>query len=119
MNTIEYIENNLTEISKLGTLDKFDFLLSSANAINTQDTKNQDTIISLIIQMKSLRFEFAYNRGIESISARLDKVLAYEILKLSRIVFKGKDLAKSINDVLYYESNEGFKSELLSELQTL
>jgi len=119
MNTISYIENNLNQISALGTLEKFDLLLSSVNAIAQQDIQNDELIISLINKMEALRFEMAYNKGIEAVSVRLDKVLAYEILKLSRIVFKGKNLAKAINDVLYYEINEGFKEELLKEMNGL
>lgn len=119
MNTINYIENNLKRISELGTLEKFDLLLSSSHAITQQEVRNKDLVISLITKMEALRFEMAYNKGIESVSSRLDKVLAYEILKLSRIVLKGKELVKAINDVLYYEINDGFKEELLNELHTL
>ncbi len=118
-NTIKYIENNLDRISTLATLEKFDLLLSSVNAIAQKDIQNVDLIISLINKMEALRFEMAYNKGLEAVSSRLDKVLAYEVLKLSRIAYKGKELIKAINDVLYYEINEGFKEELVKELATL
>lgn len=118
-NTIKYIENNLNQISLLGTLEKFDLLLSSVNAIAQKNIQNVEIIISLINKMEALRFEMAYNKGLEAVSSRLDKVLAYEVLKLSRIVYKGKELIKAINDVLYYEINDGFKEELVKELTTL
>lgn len=119
MNTISYIENNLQRISELGTLEKFDLLLSSTNAINTEKlcNDNVELVKMLLNKIDALRYEMAYNKGIEAISFRLDKVLAYEALKLSRIVFKGKDLIKPINDVLYYEINEGVKKELQKEIE--
>ena len=40
MNIISYIESNLNRISELGTLEKFDLLLSSTNAINQKDLYN-------------------------------------------------------------------------------
>ena len=111
MNTISYIENNLEKISELSTLEKFDLLLSSSNAINKY-LDNVELVKALIKNIESLRYELAYSKGIEALSYRLDKVLAYEALRLSRIVFKGKDLTKAINDVLYYEINDGMKQEL-------
>jgi hypothetical protein len=115
MNTISYIENNLEKISELSTLEKFDLLLSSSNAINKY-LDNVELVKALIKNIESLRYELAYSKGIEALSYRLDKVLAYEALRLSRIVFKGKDLTKAINDVLYYEINDGMKQELQKEL---
>ena len=116
MNTISYIESNLNRISELGTLEKFDLLLSSTNAINQKDLYNAELIKDLLNKIEALRYEMAYNKGIEAVSFRLDKVLAYEALKLSRIVFRGKDLIKFINDVIYYEINEGAKEELQKEM---
>ena len=116
MDTISYIESNLNRISELGILEKFDLLLSSTNAVSVNHLNNIDLIKDLINKIEALRYEMAYNKGIEAISFRLDKVLAYEALKLSRIIFKGKDLTKYINDVLYYEINEGVKAELQKEI---
>ena len=117
MNSISYIENNINRISELSTLEKFDLLLSSANAITKKDVNNVELTKELLNKIAALRYEMAYNKGIEAISFRLDKVLAYEALKLARIVFKGKDLIKFINDVLYYEINEGVKVDLQKEIE--
>jgi hypothetical protein len=117
MKTISYIENNLSRISELGTLEKFDLLLSSTNAINQKGLCNAELIKKLLNKIEALRYEMGHNKGIEAISGRLDKVLAYEALKLSRIVFRGKDLIKFINDVIYYEINEGVKEELQKEIE--
>jgi len=120
MNTIcSYIENKLNQISELGTLEKFDLLLSSSNAINEEGFCDNELIKKILIRIEALRYEMAYNKGIETISFRLDKVLAYEALKLSRIVFNGKDLIKFINDVLYYEMNEAVKEKLQKEIETI
>lgn len=107
----------MNRFSELSTVEKFDFLLSSANAINQMDGNHVALTKELLNKIAALRYEMAYNKGIEAISFRLDKVLAYEALKLARIVFNGKDLLKFINDVLYYEINEGVKEALQNEIE--
>ncbi|MBN8702465.1 MAG: hypothetical protein J0M08_05345 [Bacteroidetes bacterium] len=119
MNTINYIENNLNRISELSVLEKFDLIISSTNAINKKELSNVELIKKILTKIEALRYEMGYNKGIEAISGRLDKILAYEALKLARTIFNGKDLMKFINDVLYYEINEGFREELLKEIEGL
>ena len=116
MNSISYIENNLNRISELSVLEKFDLLLSSTYAINKKERENIELVEKLLSKIEALRYEMAYNKGIEAVSSRLDKVLAYEALNLARKIFNGKDLIKYINNVLYYEINEGFKEELQKEI---
>ncbi len=111
-----YIEKELAGISGLSTLEKFDLLYSLSNAIS-QNISNPALIKMVIGHIEALRYEMAYNKGIEAISYRLDKVLAYETLKLSRIIYKGQSLTKAINDVLYYETNEEIKEALKKELE--
>ncbi len=116
MNSISYIENNLNRISELSVLEKFDLILSSTYAINKQEGSNIELVKNLLSKIEALRYEMAYNKGIEAVSSRLDKFLAYEALKLARTIFNGKDLIKFINDVLYYEINEGVRAELQKEI---
>lgn len=89
MNTISYIENNLEKISELSTLEKFDLLLSSSNAIN-EYLDNVELVKALIKNIESLRYELAYSKGIEALSYRLDKVLAYEALSFLELFLKEK-----------------------------
>lgn len=119
MNSIRYIENNLSRISELEMLEKFDLLLSSAYVINSKDLHNAELVKDLLSKIAALRYEMAYNKGIESISFRLDKILAYESLSLARIIFKGNDLINYISDVLYYEINDGMKEELQKEMSEI
>lgn len=116
--SISYIENNLDRISELSTLEKFDLLLSSSIAIN-QNIDNYELIKNVISHIEALRYEMGHSKGIEAVSSRLDKVLAYETLRLSRIIFRGQSLTKAINDVLYYEINDGVKEELKNELNNI
>lgn len=119
MNTNEYIEYNLKRINDIDTFEKFDFLFSTVNAIYLEDISKNEIIENVLNEINALRYEMAYNKGIESISSRLDKVLAYESLKLARIVYRGTNLLKFINDVLYYEINEGIIIQLKNEVKLI
>ena len=119
MNTIEFINTKLNQISKLESLEKFDFLISTVHIIESKSIEDSGLIKIIITNLGNLRYEMAYSKVLESISGRLDKVLAYAILNLSRKVFDGGDLKKAINDVLYYEINDGYRKEIIEELAML
>lgn len=119
MNSITYIEKTLNRMAELTVLEKFDFILSSAKVLNGKEEKNRELILELLSRIEVLRYEMAYTKSIEAISSRLDKVLAYEAWDLAKKVLAGKDLKKYIEGVLYYEINEGYKEELIEELNGL
>ena len=114
--TMSYIENGLNKYSEFGTFEKFDFLLSSSNPIINFRLHNTGVIEKILNKLQEFRYEMAYDKGIEAVSARLDKVLAYEALRLSRIIFNGRDLVGFINSVIYYEINTGSKEVLQKEV---
>jgi hypothetical protein len=121
MNSIDKeLELNLSNFSSFGMSKKFRFIISSSNLILQSKNKDESLIKSLLSKIEGLRYEMSYDKGYESLSNfGIDYVLAYEALKLSRVIFKGKDLIKFINDVLYYEINDGMKEELQKEISEI
>lgn len=121
---IDYIESQLSNLKSLNAFEKFDFLISSVNILLnklmvTANWSNTALVKEVLRAMEALRYEFGYNKAIESISGRLDNILAYEALRLARFIYSGKDLIKYLNSVLYYEINEAEKENLREEIKKL
>lgn len=115
----DFIEESLDKISDLSTLDKFDLLFSVSNALMLNMIFEIEIVKNVLIKIEALRYEMAYNKGIEAISSRLDMVLAFEALTLAKTIFTGKELEKYIKDILYYEKNEGLIERYKQELENL
>jgi hypothetical protein len=114
---IKELESSFNDFSSFQIPKKFRYIISSSNVILQFNIKDEKLIKLLLTKIEGLRYEMSYDKGYESLSNfGIDYALAYEALKLSRIIFKGKDLTKYINDVLYYEINEGVKAELQKEI---
>jgi len=117
---IKELESGISSFSSFEKTEKFKFIISSSNVIIHLKITDENLIKTLLAKIEGLRYEMSYDKGYESLlSFGLDYALVYESLKLARIIFNGKELMKFINDVIYYEINEGVKEVLLNELATL
>ncbi len=115
----DYIKQGLKKRNEKELYQQFDFLLSSSNWILTCGINDAELINQMLIVILSVRVGMGHTKSYESISGKLDYVLAYEALKLARLIFTGEELKEYIKSVLYYEKNIGARAMLENELSEM
>jgi len=111
--------DRLEKSTKVGIMEEFDLLISYSFTVLLKKERYRMLVKRILDEIKGMRYTLAYNRGTESISGLLDKILVHQSLKLARIVFVGSDLIAYFQDVLQYESHEAVRKYLLVEMQKI
>lgn len=124
MKELDYIDAQLNSMKELDIFVKYDTLIkliyyfkNNRNKINHNDIEKTGS--EILSQITSLRYGLAHNKATDGMGARLDLGLVYLALEIAREVAKPKDVARYINSVLYYETNEDERQAYLKEIESL
>lgn len=101
------LTNNWKEI---GPFHKYDRIIRCYSLILYKSYDSQEKraldIELFLSKIEELRYELSYNKATESNSGYIDVTLTILALNVAALVFKGSELKKYVDWVLYYEKND-------------